>query len=152
MAVGQYTSDLEPGDVLGPVEYTLSPFVVREYCHAVELHQDCFQQANGGIMPPTLIHLDKLRLYRHACPKNQPTRVHIEYDATFTKPCRSAPLRVSGKVSERIEARTHLCIYPWSCVPPRRPPARLLSRYRHASYQGMRPLEVGSSCARRRAR
>src|SRR5258707_4408090 len=84
VAVGQYTSDLERGDVLGPVEYTLSPFVVREYCHAVELHQDCFQRAHGAIMPPTLIHLDKLRLYRHACPRGTGphARVHVEYEAT----------------------------------------------------------------------
>ena len=82
MAVGKYTSDLERGDVLGPVEYTLSPFVVREYCHAVELHQDYFQGTRDAIMPPTLIHLDKLRLYRHACPMGTGphARVHIEYD------------------------------------------------------------------------
>jgi hypothetical protein len=114
MAVGQYTSDLEPGDVLGPVEYTLSPFVVREYCHAVELHQDCFQQAKGGIMPPTLIHLDKLRLYRHACPKGTGphARVHIEYDATFHEAVPvGARLRVGGKVSDRVEKRGRTYVY-----------------------------------------
>ncbi len=71
--------------MLGPVEYTLSPFVVREYSHAVELHHDIFQRAKGGIMPPTLIHLDKPRLYRHACPKEHRSAraCHVEYDATF---------------------------------------------------------------------
>jgi hypothetical protein len=114
VAVGQYTSDLEPGDVLGPLEYTLSPFVVREYSHAVELHHDCFQRAKGGIMPPTLIHLDKLRLYRHACPKGTGphARVHIEYDATFHEAVPvGAKLRVSGKVSERIEKRGRTYVY-----------------------------------------
>ena len=108
MAVGQYTSDLERGDVLGPVEYTLSPFVVREYCHAVELHQDCFQSAQGAIMPPTLIHLDKLRLYRHACPRGTGphARVHVEYDATFHGAVPVGErLSVAGKVSDRIEKR-----------------------------------------------
>jgi hypothetical protein len=100
--------------VLGPVEYTLSPFVVREYCHAVELHQDCFQQAKGGTMPPTLIHLDKLRLYRHACPMGTGphARVHIEYDATFHEAVPvGTKLRVGGKVSERIEKRGRTYVY-----------------------------------------
>jgi hypothetical protein len=108
VAVGKYTSDLERGDVLGPVEYTLSPFVVREYCHAVELHQDCFQGTKDQIMPPTLIHLDKLRLYRHACPlgTGPHARVHIEYDATFHEAVHVGDrLRVGGTVSDRYEKR-----------------------------------------------
>jgi hypothetical protein len=108
LAVGGYTSDLERGDVLGPCEYTLSPFVVREYSHAVELHHDIFQRAKGGFMPPTLIHLDKLRLYRHACPKGTGphARVHVEYDATFHHPVPvGEKLRVGGVVSERYEKR-----------------------------------------------
>lgn len=108
MAVGGYTTDLERGDRLGPVEYTLSPFVVREYSHAVELHHDIFQRAKAGIMPPTLIHLDKLRLYRHACPKGTGphARVHIEYDATFHHPVHVGErLRVGGVVSERYQKR-----------------------------------------------
>jgi hypothetical protein len=43
VALGRYVSDLEPGDVIGPVEYTMSRFVVREYCHANELHHAFFQ-------------------------------------------------------------------------------------------------------------
>lgn len=116
MAVGQHTSDLEPGDLLGPVEYTLSPFVVREYTHAVELHQDIFQRAKGGVMPPTLIHLDKLRLYRHACPKGTGphARIHYEYDATFHAPVPiGEKLSVGGKVAERFvkRGRTHVIIH-----------------------------------------
>jgi len=67
MATGRYVTDLDQGDVLGPLEYTMSKFVVREYCHANELHQDCFQN-DVKVAPPTLVHLDKLRLYKHACP------------------------------------------------------------------------------------
>ena len=40
MATGRYVTDLDTGDVLGPIDYTMSKFVVREYCHANELHQD----------------------------------------------------------------------------------------------------------------
>jgi hypothetical protein len=101
-------SDLDLGDVLGPVEYTLSAFVVREYCHAVELHHDFFQGIDHPVMPPTLIHLDKLRLYRHACPAGTgpDARVHVEYDATFHDEVPvGARLRVGGKVSERYMKR-----------------------------------------------
>ena len=109
MAIGQYTSDLEPGDILGPVEYTLSPFVVREYCHANELHQPFFQGRQDEIvMPPTLIHLDKLRLYKHACPKGTgpSARIHYEYDCTVHEAVKvGARLSVSGTVRERFTKR-----------------------------------------------
>jgi len=108
VSTGRYVSDLDRGDILGPVEYSLSPFVVREYCHAVELHQDYFQGSVDQIVPPTMIHLEKLRLYRHACPEGTgPTaRVHIEYDATFHEAVRAGErLRVQGQVSERYAKR-----------------------------------------------
>lgn len=104
MATGKMVTDLDKGDVLGPVEYTLSPFVVREYCHAVELHHEFFQGLEGQVMPPTLIHLDKLRLYRHACPAGTgPTaRIHFEYDAEiFGQVFVGDKLSVKGLVKER---------------------------------------------------
>ena len=106
MAVGGYVTDLDKGDVLGPVEYSLSPFVVREYCHAVEIHHPCFQGVEGQIMPPTLIHLDKLRLYRHACPKGTgPTaRIHFEYDCEVFGPVHVGDrLSVSGVITDRYQ-------------------------------------------------
>lgn len=109
MAIGGVVSDLEAGDVLGPVEYTLSSFVVREYAHAVELHQPCFQGlADELVMPPTLIHLDKLRLYRHACPAGAgpSARIHYEYDVEVFAPVRPGErLVVAGEVTERYEKR-----------------------------------------------
>lgn len=108
MAVGGFVSDLETGDVLGPVVYTLSPFVVREYCHAVELHHDCFQGVDDLIMPPTLIHLDKLRLYRHACPAGTgPTaRIHYEFDVEMLAPVRVGDrLSVIGHLTQRYTKR-----------------------------------------------
>ncbi len=107
MAVGGVVSDLDVGDVLGPVEYTLSAFVVREYCHAVELHHPCFQGRAGElVMPPTLIHLDKLRLYRHACPggTGPDARIHFEYDVEVFHPVRVGDrLSVRGEITERYE-------------------------------------------------
>jgi hypothetical protein len=108
VAVGRYTSDLDRGDVLGPVDYVMSKFVVREYCHAVEMHQPCFQGRDIVFAPPTLVHLDKLRLYRHACPAGTgpSARIHIEYDATIHAGVPvGVPLRVQGTVAERVVKR-----------------------------------------------
>jgi hypothetical protein len=108
MAIGGMVTDLDVGDVLGPVEYTLSPFVVREYCHAVELHHDMFQGIEDQVMPPTLIHLDKLRLYRHACPGGTgPTaRIHYEFDAEVFNEVRVGDrLSVSGVITERYQKK-----------------------------------------------
>jgi hypothetical protein len=104
VTVGRYTSDLDQGDVLGPVEYVMSKFVVREYCHSVEMHQPCFQGRDIPFAPPTLVHLNKLRLYRHACPEGTgpSARIHIEYDATVHAGVPvGVPLRVKGTVAER---------------------------------------------------
>jgi hypothetical protein len=101
-------SDLDRGDVLGPVEYTMSPFVVREYCHANELHHEFFQGADDQVAPPTLVHLDKLRLYRHACPlgTGPDARIHYEFDATIHDEVPVAErLTVVGKVTDRYAKR-----------------------------------------------
>jgi hypothetical protein len=106
--VGRYTSDLDVGDVLGPVEYTMSPFMVREYCHANELHHEFFQGSRDQIAPPTLVHLDKLRLYRHACPEGTgpDARIHFEYDGTFHAPVKAGErLSVGGRVTKRYAKR-----------------------------------------------
>ncbi len=108
MAIGRYTTDLDMGDVLGPIDYEISPFQVREYCHSVEMDHEIFLGKEGQIAPPTLIHLEKLRLYRHACPAGTgPTaRIHYEYDATFHDlvPV-STPLEVKGTVIDRTIKR-----------------------------------------------
>ena len=108
VTVGRFTSDLDLGDVLGPVDYVMSKFVVREYCHAVEMHQPCFQGRDIPFAPPTLVHLNKLRLYRHACPAGTgpSARIHIEYDATIHAGVAvGVPLRVRGTVAERTVKR-----------------------------------------------
>jgi hypothetical protein len=108
MATGRYTSDLETGDVLGPVEFTLSPFVVREYCHGNEMHQPCFQDTDHPMVPPTMVHLQKLRLYNHACPAGTgpDARVHVEFDATCHDVVRAGErLRVTGRVAQRYVKR-----------------------------------------------
>jgi hypothetical protein len=93
---------------MGPIDYVMSPFVVREYCHAVEMHQACFQGKDTRFAPPTLVHLDKLRLYRHFCPAGTGphARLHIEYDATMHAAVPvGVPLRLKGTVTERYLKR-----------------------------------------------
>ncbi|HWX48457.1 MAG TPA: hypothetical protein VNZ61_10415 [Roseomonas sp.] len=108
MATGRYTSDLETGDVLGPVEFTLSPFVVREYCHGNEMHQPFFQDVDRPMVPPTMVHLQKLRLYSHSCPAGTGpnARVHVEFDATCHDVVRAGEkLRATGRVAQRYVKR-----------------------------------------------
>ncbi len=108
MALGRYTSDLEPGDILGPIEYRTSPFVVREYSHSVEIYHEFFQDAADQLVNPMLIHLDKLRLYNRYCPEGAGphARVHYEFDARFHDVVKvDEPLTVQGVVSERYMKR-----------------------------------------------
>jgi hypothetical protein len=86
----------------------MSTFVVREYCHANELHHPCYQGKEVRFAPPTLVHLDKLKLYKVACPEGTgpSARIHYQYDATIEEPVPvGEPLRVSGLVTDRYEKR-----------------------------------------------
>ena len=108
MATGRYTSDLDTGDVLGPVEFSLSTFVVREYCHGNEMHHAWFQDTDRPMVPPTLVHLQKLRLYKEACPAGTGpnARVHVEYDATCHDKVHAGDrLRATGRVLQRYLKR-----------------------------------------------
>ena len=141
MATGGYVSDLDVGDRIGPVEYTMSRFMVREYCHANELHHSFVQGVDGLIAPPTLVHLDKLRLYRHGCPKGTGpnARIHYEYDATIHAPVMADELlSVSGEVTERFrrKGRDHVVM---SIELRRASDNALLISYRDTSIMAWRP-------------
>jgi hypothetical protein len=113
MSLGRYASDLEEGDVFEPVVYTMTPFMVREYCHGTGVHAESFQgpSADGSVpqrVPPTLVHLDKIRLLYHNCPEGAgpDARIHYQYQATHHQPVPVGErLRASGKVSRRYEKR-----------------------------------------------
>ncbi len=108
MALGRYTSDLEPGDVLGPVDYVMSKFVVREYCHAVEMHQACFQERDIPYAPSDTSPPEQAAPLPPCLPARRGTsaRVHIEYDATIHAGVPvGVPLRVKGRVAERLIKR-----------------------------------------------
>lgn len=117
MAVGRYVSDLEAGDRLGPVEYVMTPFIVREYAHAVELNHEWFHGASslGHFAPPTILHSDKLRLFAAACPGGDGphARLHYEFDATWYEPIPAGTrIRTAGSVVGREikKGRTFLSV------------------------------------------
>ncbi|MCF7701794.1 hypothetical protein [Loktanella sp. M215] len=108
MATGRYVSDLDTGDRLGPISYQLSAFTVREYCHSVELDHEMFLGIDSPIAPPTLVHLDKLKLYEAACPEGTGphARVHVEFDATYHAPVPvGLSVEVSGETVDRFQKR-----------------------------------------------
>jgi hypothetical protein len=113
--LGRYVSDLEVGDILGPMERTFTPFLIREYSHAVEEAAERYLGASGTFAPPTTVHTDKTRLLDHSCPEGSgPTaRLHLIYDARYHGMVPSSqPLEVGGEVVERYEkrGREHLVI------------------------------------------
>ena len=119
MTLGRYVSDLEKGDRLEPVHYTMSPFVVREYCHGMGEGREEFHApvAPGGLqlVPPPLVHIDKIRLIQHNCPlgAGPDARIHYQF---HSKHHRLIPvgeeLEASGIVSDRSQrkGRTYLDI------------------------------------------
>lgn len=106
--LGRYVSDLELGDVLGPVDHVVTPFLIREYAHAVEDVSDRHQGAEGLVAPPTIIHAEKKRLFDSACPEGAgpAARLHLIYDATHHRVIPAGrTLSVVGQVSDRIERK-----------------------------------------------
>jgi hypothetical protein len=108
-------SDLEVGDVLGPVDHVVTPFLIREYAHAVEDSSGRYQEPAGMIAPPTIVHAHKTRLLDHICPEGPgpAARVHLVYDASYHRPVPAGQeLSIVAEVSERYErkGREHLVI------------------------------------------
>jgi hypothetical protein len=113
--LGRWVSDLEVGDVLGPVDRERTPFLVHEYAHAVEDSSERHQGHRDLLSPPTIVHTDKKCLLDHSCPEGGgPTaRLHLIYDATHHGPVPGGRLlSVSGEVTDRYlhKGRDHLVI------------------------------------------
>lgn len=95
------------GDLLPAVEHRLTPFLVREYAHAVEASYEAYHRPSG-IAPPTMVHAHKVRLLDHCCPAGAgpDARLHVGYEADHH---RLIPAEVttelSGRVAERFERR-----------------------------------------------
>ena len=113
--LGRYVSDLEVGDVLGPLDHTITPFLIREYAHAVEETSERHLGAEGQIATPTILHADKARLFNHFCPRGSGphARLHLVYDATYHKVIPAGTeLTVRGEVTECYEhkGREHVVL------------------------------------------
>jgi hypothetical protein len=104
MVLGRWVSDLEVGDVLGPVEQVVTPFLLREFAHAVEDSSERHQGADSLVVAPTIVHAHKTRVLDHACPEGPgPTaRIHLIYDATYHRMTpTSRALSITAEVAER---------------------------------------------------
>lgn len=105
--LGRWVSDLEVGDILPVVDYEATPFLGRDYAHAVESTWEPFHSAVGGnpqLAPPTLAHVDKLRVLTAACPggAGPVARMQLEYEATHHGPIAvGSRMSVSGRVESR---------------------------------------------------
>jgi hypothetical protein len=124
--LGATIGDLEPGDVFKPVEYELTAFICSEYAHSVEETCEWFHSArtpDGRQMrPPTMIHVDKMRILEENCLKERrvsgeaaaDARVHYEYHATQHSPAYvGETLVVSGRITDKYvkRGRTFLCYH-----------------------------------------
>jgi hypothetical protein len=112
MALGRFVSDLEVGDVFRPMTYTMTPFIVREYAHGVdelaeEFHRPT-KEAGQQLVPPTLVHIDKIRLIQQNCPGGPGPHARIHYQFHSTQhdliPV-GAELTSSGRVARRYERK-----------------------------------------------
>jgi hypothetical protein len=131
--LGGYISDLEAGDVFKPVEYVLTPFMCSEYAHGVETGHEWFHSARapGGrqVRPPTMIHVDKMRILEANCLKERrvsaggrittdaaepDARIHYEYHSRQHSPAYVGErLTVSGRITDKYvkRGRTYIDYY-----------------------------------------
>jgi len=138
--LGGYISDLEAGDVFEPVEYVVTPYMASEYAHGVEESCEWFHSpespAGRQIRPPTMIHVDKMRLLEKNCLKEQRiagargphARIHYEYHARHHSPAFVGErLIVSGRIADRYVKRGRT--YLWYEMEVRTGDGRLVTTY-----------------------
>jgi hypothetical protein len=104
--IGRYMSDLETGDRLGPIERHITPFLIREYAHAVEDTNERHLGADDQVAQPTLYHPHKLGLLHHACPEGAgpAARMHVSYSAQHHAPMPvGVHVVISGLITDRYE-------------------------------------------------
>jgi hypothetical protein len=112
MSLGRYVSDLEVGEVLTPVTYEMTPFVVREYCHGVDEFAEEFHRQTPGfdqqLVPLPMTHIDKIRLINENCPEGPGpnARIHYQFHARQhgLVPV-GVQLTCSGSVARRYEKK-----------------------------------------------
>jgi hypothetical protein len=113
--LGRFISDLEVGDKLGPVDHRVTPFLIREYAHAVEDSSERHQGLTGLVAPPTFLHAEKKRMLEAACPEGggPSPRMHLAYDATHHALIPAGTeVTVDGEITERFtkKGREHVVL------------------------------------------
>jgi hypothetical protein len=104
----RYVSDLQIGDVLGPLDGALTPFMIREYAHAVEDASERHIGATDLVAPATIFHGFKGRLFQHACPEGPGPMalLHLVYRGNHHRSLPpSRDLTIVGEVTGREERR-----------------------------------------------
>lgn len=138
--LGGYISDLEKGDVFKPVKYVLTSFMCSEYAHGAEENLDWFHSNNapGGrqMRPPTMIHVDKMRILEENCDKERrvagmkgpDARVHYEYHAKHHSPAYvGETLIVTGHIVDKYIKRDRP--YLWYYLEVKTSDGRLVTTY-----------------------
>lgn len=124
--LGKTIGDLEAGDVFKPVEYEVTAFMCSEYAHGVEDNAEWFHSADTPakrqMRPPTMIHVDKMRILEANCDQERrvsgmkaaDARVHYEYHARQHSPAYVGErVVVSGKITAKYvkRGRTYIDYY-----------------------------------------
>jgi hypothetical protein len=138
--LGGYISDLDTGDVFEPVEYELTAFMCSEYAHGAEETNELFHSPLNAIgrqvRPPTMIHVDKMRLLERNCLKEQriagmkgpDARVHYEYHAKHHSPAYVGEILVAtGRIVEKYVRRERS--YLWYYIEVHTKDGRLITTY-----------------------
>lgn len=124
--LGGYISDLEKGDVFKPIEYVITAFMCSEYAHGSEEGSEFFHSADNPagkqLRPPTMIHVDKMRILEENCLKERrvsgmkgpDARVHYVYHAKHhSSAAVGETVRVTGHIVDKYvkRGRTYLHYY-----------------------------------------
>jgi hypothetical protein len=138
--LGGYISDLEKGDTFRPVQYVITPFMCSEYAHGCEDDSEYFQSGNNParrqMRPPTMIHVDKMRILEENCDKERrvsgmkgpDARVHYEYHAKHHSAAYVGErVIVSGRIVDKYEKRGRT--YLWYYLEVKTSDGRLVTTY-----------------------
>jgi hypothetical protein len=142
--LGRFVSDLAAGEVLRPVVFVVSPYIVREYCHGVEEDTEIFHSTTTEgpqLAPPTILHVAQSRLVSANCPggSGSKVRVHYEYEAAWRGPIFAGDtLRVEGYVEDLYErrGRTYISVKTTSI---RETTEEVVGIYRQITLMNMEP-------------
>lgn len=148
--LGGYISDLEKGDVFKPVRYELTAFMCSEYAHGTEEHSEYFHSAlnplGRQVRPPTMIHVDKMRILEENCDKEKriagmkgpDARVHYEYHAhQHSAAYVGETLVVTGHIVDKYVKRGRT--YLWYYLEVKTADGRLVTTYNDRTLLRYRP-------------